>query len=267
MEMNEYHETMQDEIDARRAESEKRFVDITTGKCSLPDFKFLSQNFEETLEDIENLTSGTIVISFHTKAYFILFALLSDQHIPFIVITTEELAQRLKSYGEDFQQGFESSHTLTHTHIKKCVKKECYLFIMADVLVEYASNSWVPLLNRCVNYTISWAELAHQFKLNIVVALLKDGQDVVEVYFKLLEKNHSSPFALCCSVFNVFGEFIKNDLHLWENFPQWQVTGLKLPSIEKGLQGDLSATLYNLAICDKDIYSIVQQELSKGGEK
>ncbi|MEE9272507.1 MAG: hypothetical protein V3U57_04480 [Robiginitomaculum sp.] len=254
---------MQKEIDIRRKENEKRFIAITSGRSPMPTLKYVGDDLEESLRKIRNNESGTIVVSFHTKSYFLLLQFLLEVNIPCIAITTEALSKRLNHSKYMPPKGLEFSATLGRKELKKCINNECILFIMADVLIDYASNTWIPLQNKCVRYTISWAELAYKLKLNVFTTILKEQNNTATVHLKSFGNFHSSVTQLVYSVFDTFGSFIEKDIIFWENYPEWQATGITLPPLDKGLTEELLATLYDLAVCDQTVINILRNQVNQ----
>jgi hypothetical protein len=243
-------EAVQAAIDARRAESERRFREVIARPDAIPALRITGDCPDRLATKIKEADRCTVVVSFHTKAYFLLFVVLKQMGLRATVVTTPGIAARFPAQQLSCFGDVRFITALTPAELRRCMREKRALFIMADVLIAYGSNAPLPILGRAMRYTISWAELATKHRLNVAIGLIRDRGTEADVLLRDLGVATGSAYDLACEACDTFEDFIAEDVDAWENYPALEAFGWPMPDLGLGLQPPLMETLSGLCMCD-----------------
>lgn len=243
--------SMQAEIDRRRTASQARFDDIRTSVSQAPAFNFV----DEALEPLHRLMSSAprspIIVSFHTRAYFLLMELLGRAPNACAAIVNASILQKMEGLEDDRLAQVRFSTELTPDILREVLRGRQSLFIMADVFLEHGASAPLPFRDQALRYTISWAILAFRFELPVALCLLKDRGATADVHIQTLPPNPRSPYHLAFDMFRRFDQCLGDDVDLWENHPAMSMFGRRLPPVSSGLSDELIADLARLSLCEE----------------
>lgn len=257
------NERVQVAIDCNRAQSEKRFREVLDSPSTAPALRFSCKSPEQIEQAIKTAEQFTIIVSFHTRAYFLFLLLLNTMEFKSTAITTLGIADKFEQKRLLAPGNLEFVTTLSHGELKRCKREKKALFIMADVLIGYGTNAPLPILGRALRYTMSWAELATGLGLNVVVALIKDHGDYADVSLQHLGVRTGSPYELACEVCGVFEAYMGEDIALWENLPALEAFGYTLPDCRSGTGPELMKMLAKLAMCDRYVAAALREGVNE----
>ena len=250
---------IQQSINLNRTRSERRFIEIRSNPVNY--YKYVYNNDVETVfKSILNSSTGTVFISFHTEAYFLLSHLISLIGIKCTVIANEAIVEKYQNGAFDKEKNLAFATKLSPRLIKECVGGQTCLFIMADVLYPAARCTFLPIQGRAILYSITWAELTARYKLNLAPVFLRDVDGKAEVFCKMYPASDVSEFDLAHQVAFDFSEFWSGKPLRWENYPIFE--NCAIPCEDEGDKE--SATLrklWHLGQSDYEIADMVRKAM------
>lgn len=250
---------VQQSINQNRTRSESKFIEIRSNPSN--DYKYIyEQDVEMVLQSILNSPTGTVFISFHTEAYFLLFRLIALLGIKCTVIANDAIVEKYQNGAFDKEQNLAFATKLSPRLIKECVGGQTSLFIMADVLYPGARCTFLPIQGRAILYSITWAELTARYKLNLVPVFLRDVDGKAEVFCKMYPASDVSEFDLAHQVAFDFSEFWSGKPLRWENYPIFENCAIPCED-EVDKQSATLRKLWHLGQSDYEIANMVRKAM------
>lgn len=246
---------IQQSINQNRIRSESKFTEIHSNPINNYRYTY-QQDVGLILQNIVKSSKGTVFISFHTEAYFLLFRLMTLLKIKCTVIANDAIVEKYQNGAFDKDQNLAFATKLSHRLIKECVGGQTSLFIMADVLYPGARCTFLPIQGRAILYSITWAELAARYNLNLAPVFLRDFDGHAEVFCKMYPASDASEFDLAHQVAFDFSEFWSGKPLRWENYPIFENCAIPCED-----EIDKERKLWHLGQSDFEIAGMVRKAM------
>jgi hypothetical protein len=198
---------------------------------------YINDDPEQLISDLSSNGKGTIFVSFHTLSYFYLFVLMDKWKFKVNCIVVDSILRRFSEWDYKPPPGVTLDMHLDKQAIKELISNKRSLFIMADVLFPHAINHAIWIMEKVTRYTITWAELAMRYDLNVVALFIKDKGESFDLFAKQIDSHDGTPYDLACNMFSAFENFLGTDTDLWENFPNVDILGFPI-KYPQGAEGE-----------------------------
>jgi len=242
----------------RRELSRDRVREIVKSQSAGLEFRYSNYTPDEMFSYLSKNNKGTIIVSCHTHAYYLLLGALDFSPKSVCCIVQDPMVEELRALGYPISTKANLQSTLSSKLLSNLIANKEHLFIMGDVLVAETSSRCIVLDNKVARYSVSWARLAAKFDLNVVCLFFKDCGNYAEIELDVVDTDSRKTDVIACNFFDKFDLFIKGQMETWEKQPHFERHAFPLPPVENKMTAELLAVLSYASQCDLKVAKAVQ---------
>lgn len=254
---------VRDITEARRDLSRDRVRKLITKKERSKEVSYSKYTPQQMLEILKKSGRGTIVVSCHTHAYYLLLGHLDFSPVPVSCIVKDPMVDEMIDNGFPLSEKAEIVSTLRSRDLAELVSGERVLFVMADVLSPNTVSRCVEIGGRVIRYSTSWAKLAARYKLNVVSLFYDDRQKNPSISIDLVEYNEAHQGVIACEFFDKLDAFLGNETEFWEKEAHFLFQSFPLPQLNGDLNANAMKMLHGIAKCDIDLSRVTLSLLTQ----